>query len=139
MINLRRLNSAVPPRYRFVLTFFFLVRRALSSFAYRSSKHFHTKHVQFLPLAVHRTHVDHALHSQKRAHRGCGHAVLTGTSLCDDAVLTDALGQEGLSHGIIDFVRPCVRQLLAFQPNLSALSKTQNKTSLFGIPTSDFW
>lgn len=75
---------------------------------HRGTQHFHAEHVQLLPLAVHRPHVDYALHAQERAHGRRGHSVLPRPGLGDDAVLPDALCQEGLPHGVVDLVRASV-------------------------------
>ena len=47
-----------------------------------------------------------------------GHAVLPGPSLCHDALLAQAPTQQGLPQGVVDFVGPCVVEVLALQVDL---------------------
>ena len=90
----------------------------LKVYSHLRAEHFHPKHVQLLPLTVHGTHVDHALHAQQGANRRRGHAMLSGARLGNDAVLTDALRQERLTHSVVDLVCARVGKLLALQPDL---------------------
>jgi hypothetical protein len=39
--------------------------------------------------------------------------MLTSTSLCDDPLFTQSLGEEDLSDSIVDLVRPSVVQVLS--------------------------
>ena len=73
------------------------------------TEHLHSEDVKLLSLAVHSPHVDDALHAQERADGSRGDPVLSCSRFGDDAVLADALGQEGLTHGVVDLVRARVR------------------------------
>mmetsp|Transcript_6582 Transcript_6582/g.15700 ORF Transcript_6582/g.15700 Transcript_6582/m.15700 type:complete len:599 (-) Transcript_6582:87-1883(-) len=81
-------------------------------------QHLHPEHVQLLPLHVHRAHVHDALHPQQRAGRGRGDPVLAGPGLSNDAALPNLLGQESLSHRVVDLMGASVGQLLTLEPDL---------------------
>ena len=68
------------------------------------AEHTHAKDVQRLALAINCAHVDDALEAEHRGDSGGGHAVLASAGLSDDARFTHALGQEDLSHGVVDLV-----------------------------------
>ncbi len=84
------------------------------------AEHFHAINVEDLPFAIHRAHVDDALHPEHRGDGGGGDAVLARAGLGDDARLAHALGEEHLPDGIVDFVRAGVEQILALQINFRA-------------------
>ena len=46
--------------------------------------------------------------------------MLAGASLGDDTRLAHSLGQKYLSHGVINLVRPGMKEILAFQVNFCA-------------------
>ena len=77
--------------------------------AHLGAEHLHPEDVKFLSLAVHGPHVDDTFHAQERADGGRGDPVLSSARLGDNAVFADALGQERLSHGVVDLVRAGVR------------------------------
>src|SRR5207247_9224478 len=72
-------------------------------------------------------HVDLTLHAELRADRGDGDTVLAGARLGDNAALAHLTGEEHLPQRIVDFVRPRVAEILAFEPDLGA-------THLLGEP-----
>jgi len=46
--------------------------------------------------------------------------VLAGAGLGDDAALAHACGQKPLAHGVIDFMRPGVVEILALEEDAGA-------------------
>jgi hypothetical protein len=78
----------------------------------------HALHVGPLPRHVRLAHVDHALQTEPRAHRGGGHAVLAGAGLGDDASLAHAHRQQHLAEAVVQLVGAGVQQVLALQPDL---------------------
>ena len=66
------------------------------------------------------THVHDAFHTEAGGDGGTGHAVLSGAGFGNDAALAEALGEQGLTNGVIDFVCAGVVQVFAFQPNFRA-------------------
>ena len=84
------------------------------------AEHFHAIHVEHLAFAIHRAHIDDAFHPEHRADGGGGHAVLPRAGLGDDAGLAHALGQQDLTHGVVDLVRAGVVEVFALQINFRA-------------------
>ena len=84
------------------------------------AEHLHAIHIQRLPLAIHRAHVDDALQPEHGGDRGRGDAVLARAGLGDDARLAHAPGQQDLADGVVDLVRAGVEQILALEINLRA-------------------
>ena len=75
----------------------------------------HPEDVRLLPPHVLGTHEDLALETQQRAHRRCGHAVLSGAGFGDHPALSHPLGQQSLPERVVDLVRAGVRQVLALE------------------------
>ena len=46
--------------------------------------------------------------------------MLSGAGFGDDAALAEAFGEQGLTNGVVDFVRASVVQVFAFQPDFRA-------------------
>ena len=84
------------------------------------AEHAHAEDIQALPPHVFFAHVDHAFEAQQRAHRGGGHAVLSGAGFGDDAALAHAAGEQRLSQAVIDLVRAGVQQVFALEPDARA-------------------
>ena len=84
------------------------------------AEHFHAVHIQFLPLAIHRAHVDDAFQAEHRGDRRGGHAVLARAGFGDDARLAHAPGQQDLADGVVDLVRAGVVQILALEIDFRA-------------------
>mmetsp|Transcript_3996 Transcript_3996/g.12089 ORF Transcript_3996/g.12089 Transcript_3996/m.12089 type:complete len:551 (+) Transcript_3996:487-2139(+) len=82
-----------------------------------AAEHVHAKHVERLPRAVDRAHVDDALQPEQRADRRRRDAVLARARLRDDARLAEALREQRLADGVVDLVRAGVRELLPLQPD----------------------
>ena len=61
-------------------------------------EHFHAINIERLPFAIHRAHVDDALHSEHGADRGGGDAVLARAGFSDDPRLAHALGEQNLAR-----------------------------------------
>jgi hypothetical protein len=80
----------------------------------------HAGDIQGLPLHVHGTHIDDALHAEARTHGGGRHAVLAGSGFSNDALLAEALCQQDLADGVVNLVRAGVQQVLALQVDLRA-------------------
>jgi len=57
------------------------------------TQHFHSEDVQSLAAYIFRTHIDDAFHTKSRADGGCGNAMLSGTSLSNDARFPDPSGK----------------------------------------------
>lgn len=94
-----------------------------ASTAHLGTQQLHAEHVQVLPLAVHRSHVDYAIQAEQCTNRCGSNAMLSRPRFCDDSFLADALRQESLSNGIIDLVCSCVRELFALEPDLAVEGK----------------
>mmetsp|Transcript_28246 Transcript_28246/g.50486 ORF Transcript_28246/g.50486 Transcript_28246/m.50486 type:complete len:234 (-) Transcript_28246:940-1641(-) len=83
----------------------------------------HPEAIQLLALGVHFAHVHDALKIKHGAGSGCGNAVLSGASLCDDPLLPKLDGEQGLPHRVVDLVRASVGQLLALEPDLGSATE----------------
>ena len=80
----------------------------------------HAIDIGLLALNVLGPHEDLAGHAEQRA-RGRGrHTMLTGTGLGDDVLLAHPLGQQRLTHHIVDLVGAGVVQLVALEVQLGA-------------------
>ena len=84
------------------------------------AEHAHAEHVQLLPLAIDRTHVNDALQPEHRGDCGGGDAVLSRAGLGDDAGFAHALGQQNLPHRVVDLVRAGVQQVFALEVDFCA-------------------
>mmetsp|Transcript_14468 Transcript_14468/g.31799 ORF Transcript_14468/g.31799 Transcript_14468/m.31799 type:complete len:665 (+) Transcript_14468:311-2305(+) len=80
----------------------------------------HAEDVELLTFAVHRTHVDGAVQSEHGTDGGGGNSMLSRSSFGNDSGFPDALGQEGLSDGIVNFMSTGVCKILTFEPNGSS-------------------
>ena len=78
----------------------------------------HLVYIERLSLRILHAHVDLALHAKERRRRRCRHAVLTGSGLCDDFLLTHTFCQQDLTDDIVDLVCTGVIQIFSFQVNL---------------------
>ena len=77
----------------------------------------------FLATNVFRPHVDGAREAKVGAGSGRCHAVLPGPGLGDHPRLAHPQGQQRLPERVVDFVRPRVIEVLAFQPNLGTATR----------------
>jgi hypothetical protein len=94
---------------------------------HRGAEKLHTPDVRRLPFHIDRAHVDHAGHSQARG-RGCARdPMLPRARFGDDALGAQALGQQGLADGVVDFVRTRVREIFALEPDLRAPALAQSR------------
>src|ERR687888_47206 len=75
----------------------------------------HPRDVHGLPLRVLLPHVDDTGKIEQRTCRRCGHSVLSGARLRDDPALAETLGEQHLPDGVVDLVRPRVREVLTLQ------------------------
>ena len=62
------------------------------------------------------------LHAEPRGHCGCRYPVLAGTGFGNNACLSHTLGKQELTKAIVDFVRPCMIELVTFEINFGAAS-----------------
>ena len=108
-----------PVAHRFVDGFLQSLLSRVNRHDFRA-EHFHAIHVEFLPLAIHRAHVDDAFHPEHRGDGGGGDAVLARAGLGDDAGLAHAFGEQDLADGVVDLVRAGVEQVLALEKNFRA-------------------
>ena len=110
-----------------------------------SAQEFHAIHIGTLTLDVFGAHVNNALKAVAGADGGRGHTVLARACFGNDARLAHALGQHGLSNGVVDFVRARVVQVFALQIDLCATHFTAHAGSVVnggGRPTkcaSSYW
>ena len=84
------------------------------------AKHLHAIDVEFLPLTIHRAHVDDTFQTEHRGDGGGGNTMLPRTGLGDDAGLAHALGEQNLADGVVDLVRAGVVQVFALEINFRA-------------------
>jgi len=63
-------------------------------------------------------HVDNAVQTESSTHGCSGDAMLTSTSLSNNALLAHPFRQQYLSQGVVDFVSAGVVQVLSFEVNL---------------------
>ena len=80
----------------------------------------HAQHVRLLPLDIDRAHIDHALQSELRAHRGGRNSVHAGAGLSDHPRLFHAARQQDLAEHIVHLVRAGVIKVLALEIDLRA-------------------
>ena len=86
------------------------------------AEHLHFLHVEVLPFDVGCAHIDDAPHPHQCADGGRSHAVLSGSGFGDDAGLAHAPGQQDLADGVVDFVRPGVVEVFAFEVDLRTVT-----------------
>mmetsp|Transcript_4781 Transcript_4781/g.30268 ORF Transcript_4781/g.30268 Transcript_4781/m.30268 type:complete len:254 (+) Transcript_4781:3097-3858(+) len=82
----------------------------------------HAKHIELLPFHVLGTHVHDALQPKASTDGGGSHAMLSSTSLGNDALFSDTFGQKGLSHRIVDLVSTSVVQVFSFEVDIRSFS-----------------
>ena len=115
----RLTNRAHPVAHRFVGRVFERLRTGIDFDHFRAHQT-HAEHVQLLPPHVFAAHVDAAFEAEACA-RGCRRdTVLAGARFSNDARLPHALCEQRLPKRVVDFVRACVCQVFALQPNLRA-------------------
>ena len=81
----------------------------------RGAEQTHPRDVECLALGVDPTHVDDALETEHGTRGGCGHTVLTGPGLGDDALLAHLLGKQRLTQHVVDLVRSGVVQIFSLE------------------------
>ena len=90
----------------------------------------HPKHVKGLAADVLLAHINDALQTQHRGGGSGGDPVLSGAGFGDDAPLAHKLRQQRLPQGVVDFMRPGMRQILPLQVNFGA---AQMLRQVFGV------
>src|SRR5215212_8261543 len=78
----------------------------------------HPYDVEPLAIRVFLAHVDDTFLAVQGGDRCGGDAVLASAGLGDDALLAHAIGEQDLAQGVVDLVRPRVRQILALEPDV---------------------
>src|SRR5688500_12863308 len=78
----------------------------------------HPYYVQPLAAGVFLAHVDDALLAVEGRDGGRGDAVLACAGLRDYAFLAHPVGEQYLAQGVVDLVRPGMRQVLALEPDV---------------------
>ena len=68
------------------------------------TKHLHTLYIDMLSLHIFCTHVYYTWHIHKSADCSCCNTVLTGTGLCNNALLAHLTCQENLTYSIVDLM-----------------------------------
>ena len=91
---------------------------------HHGAQHAHPLHIGVLPLHIGSPHEYLALHVHEGAHRGGGHAVLSGARLSDDALLAHFSCQENLPDGVVYLVCPRMVQVLALQVEPAVVALT---------------
>jgi hypothetical protein len=79
------------------------------------SQHFHLLDVDMLSFNVGFAHINNALHVHQGADGSGGNAMLTGACFGDYACFAHLSGYENLAYGVVDFVRPGMVEILAFE------------------------
>mmetsp|Transcript_16550 Transcript_16550/g.30032 ORF Transcript_16550/g.30032 Transcript_16550/m.30032 type:complete len:523 (+) Transcript_16550:478-2046(+) len=82
------------------------------------SQRVHTENIQLLTFAIHSTHVHSAVQAKLGTNGRRRNTMLPRTSLGNDTRLTNPLRQESLTNGIVNLVRPSMRQILPLEPDL---------------------
>ena len=101
------------------------------------AEHFHAFHVDVLAFHIDGSHIDHAGHAHQRAGGSSGHAVLSGSSLGDDACFSKGSREEDLSDGVVDFVRPGVVEVFALEIDAGTISLAEASRMVEGTGASD--
>src|SRR5918995_3283994 len=78
----------------------------------------HPHDVKPLAPGVFLAHVDDALLAVEGRDGGRCDAVLARAGLGDDAFLAHPVGEQYLAQGVVDLVRPCVREVLTLEPDV---------------------
>ena len=97
--------------------------QGLQSEAHRDhigSQHLHAGDVGGLFGNVHFPHIDIALHAEVGGSGGQRHAVLAGSGLGDEFLLSHVFGQKSLAHAVVEFVGAGMVQVLPLQVDLGA-------------------
>ena len=87
---------------------------------HRGAQQFHAVDIRALAFDVFTAHIDHALQPVAGTDGGRCHTVLTGTGFGNHARLAHALGQHGLTDGVVDLVGAGMVQVFAFEEDLRA-------------------
>ena len=72
---------------------------------------------------IHHAHVNFTLQPNQCGGGGECHTVLPCTCFGDDFFLTHFFGEQDFTDAVVDFVRACVVQILAFEVNLRAIGR----------------
>ena len=88
------------------------------------TQHLHPLDVRVLTLHISGTHEHLTLHAHQRTDRCRRHTMLSGSCLCDDTRLAHLLGQQDLTHGVVDLVSARVVQVLALQIESATITLT---------------
>src|ERR687892_433492 len=113
----RRRDVRDPVPYRLVNGVFEGARTAEDWYDLRPEE-LHPHDVQPLAAGVFLAHVDDAPLAVEGRDGGRGDAVLARSGLRDYAFLAHPIGEQYLAQGIVDLVRPCVREVLALEPDI---------------------
>ncbi len=87
---------------------------------HRSPQHFHLLHVHLLSGHIRFAHVHGTGHLHQRADSGCGHTMLSGSRLGNDACFAHLTGNQYLPDGVVDLMGTRVVEVLPLQINLRA-------------------
>mmetsp|Transcript_18026 Transcript_18026/g.27360 ORF Transcript_18026/g.27360 Transcript_18026/m.27360 type:complete len:312 (+) Transcript_18026:240-1175(+) len=111
---------------------------------YLSSESIHTEYVKLLTFAIHGSHVNSTVKTKLGTNGGSSHTVLSSTCLGNDTWLSNTLGKECLSNGIINLMSTGMSQILTLKPNLGTsaiirqtLSKVKRSGSSNKVLTVD--
>ena len=85
----------------------------------------HAPDIRRLALNVDLAHVDDAGQAQPGGGGGARNAVLPRAGLGDDALRAEALGEQRLADGVVDFVRAGMRKVFALEPDVGAPAGAQ--------------
>ena len=109
----RALNVGDPIAHRFVQRIFERLRSRRYGDDGRAEQ-LHPEDVLRLALDVLGAHVHDAFHTEPRRDGRRGDAVLSGARLRDDPLLAEPARKQRLADAVVDLVRACVIQVLAF-------------------------
>lgn len=82
----------------------------------------HQEHVGGLSLHIQVAHDYGTLHGELGAGCGRGDAMLAGAGGCHHAPPAHALGEHGLSEGVVDFVCSTVAEIFSLEVNVGAFA-----------------
>ena len=82
------------------------------------AEHFHAEYIERLSCHIFLSHVHRTFHPEKCGSGGGRHAVLTGSGLRNDFLLSHALCQKDLPDHVVDFVSAGVIQVLPLEIDL---------------------
>ena len=120
----QNIMSCIHIAYPVTESFIYGILQYPGSFSNRyhfGAKSIHPENIGTLPLNINLSHIYGAFKSKFRSHCCSCHAMLSGTSLCNDPGLSHSLYQKPLPHNVICLMGTCMIQILTLYVDTRAI------------------